>query len=149
MTYPSAIHPYTRFWPCYISAFFQWLCNCICRGGVTPLTSPPPTPKTRSGTHVSVAGDGSATGGIRPWTPGLRWVSNCARVCVRISFSLFTCISVPGCSDRSLHSRRLSRILSATSAVEVGRSVRSPEAGCHCGLYPCRARYSSTPAIST
>ncbi|KAG7244375.1 hypothetical protein INR49_002744 [Caranx melampygus] len=80
--------------------------------GPTPLTSPPPTPKTRSGTPVSVAGDGSATGGTKPWTAGLR----------------------------SLHRRRLYQIPSATSAVEVGRSTRSPEVDCHCGLCLFRAR---------
>lgn len=47
-------------------------------------------------------------------------------------------------TDRSPHSTQHSPIHLATSAVEVGRSVRSPEADCHCGLCPCRARYSHT-----
>lgn len=47
-------------------------------------------------------------------------------------------------TDRSPHSTQRSPIHSATSAVEDGRSVRSPEADCHYGLCPCRARYSHT-----
>lgn len=46
----------------------------VCRDGATQSTSLLRTTKTRSGTPVSVAGDGSATGGIMPWTPGLRCV---------------------------------------------------------------------------
>lgn len=48
----------------------------------------PLTPTTRSGTPVSVAGDGSATGGTKPWTPGLRCV--CVCVCHNICTSTFT-----------------------------------------------------------
>lgn len=45
---------------------------CVSRDGPTPLTSPPPTLKIRSGTPVSVAGDGFVTGGTKQWTPGQR-----------------------------------------------------------------------------
>lgn len=45
--------------------------------------------------------------------------------------------------DRSPHNRRLSQILSATSAVEAGRSVRSPGVVSPYGRCPCRERYSS------
>lgn len=47
-------------------------------------------------------------------------------------------------ADRSPHSPQCCQIPSVTSAVEVGRSMRSPEAGCHFGPCPSRARYSHT-----
>lgn len=47
---------------------------CVSRDGPMPSISLPPILKTRSGTPVSVAGDGSATGSTKQWTPGLRWV---------------------------------------------------------------------------
>lgn len=114
----------------------------IYRGGPIPSTSLPPTPKTKSGTPVSVAGDGSATGGIKPWTPGQRWV--CVYVCV-VCLCVKAAVCLPLsylCTDRSRHSRRLCQIPSVTSAVVAGRSVKSPEVGWHCGLCPCRERYS-------
>lgn len=47
-------------------------------------------------------------------------------------------------ADRSPHNTQRSPIHSVTSAVEVGRSMRSPEADCHSGPCPSRARYSRT-----
>ena len=64
-------HQFPCFSPCLV---FNDLDVCTGRGGLTPSISLPSTPKTRSGTPVSVAGDGSATGGTKPWTPGLRCV---------------------------------------------------------------------------
>lgn len=73
----------------------------------------------------------------------------CVHMCVFELFSLFTGISLPVCADRSPHSSHLYQIPSATSAVEVGRSMRNPGAGCHYGLCLCRARYTYTHTTST
>lgn len=120
----------------------------VCRDGATQLTSLLRTTKTRGGTLASVAGDGSATRGIKPWIPGLRCVLSslsvyilCAFVCVSKVLRLFTYVSLPLYPDRSRHSTYLSQIHSVTSAVEAGRSARSPEDGCHCGQCPYRAGY--------
>lgn len=79
----------------FLSALFGAGGICVCRDGTTPLTSPPPTPKTRSGTPVSVAGDGSATGGTKPWTSGLRWVLYCVYPCVYVCVKLLVCSPAP------------------------------------------------------
>lgn len=75
-----------------------WLFNVqfhVPRDGATQSTSPLRTTKTRSGTPVSVAGDGSATGGITPWIPGLRCVQSSLIVHI---FSAFVCISIEYCT---------------------------------------------------
>lgn len=70
--------------------------------GPTPWTSPPRTPKTRSGTPASDAGDGSATGHTKPWTAGLR----CVCVCLFVHRRLISCVwpTDPPTADESSRS---------------------------------------------
>lgn len=80
---------FSHFPPFWIFCLFNIHIH-VCRDGATQSTSLLRTTKTRSGTPVSVAGDGSATGGIKPWIPGLRCVLSslsvhilCAFMCVQ------------------------------------------------------------------
>ena len=88
--------PYPPFWIfCLFNIHIR-----VCRGGATQSTSLLRTTKTKSGIPVSVAGDGSATGGIKPWTSGLRFVLSsyqvssvqilCAFVCVCVFLKCYT-----------------------------------------------------------
>lgn len=90
--------------PCFgISFLFSGSrCLCVCRDGPTPWTSPPRTPKTRSGTPASDAGDGSATGHTKPWTAGLR----CVCVCLFVHRRLISCVwpTDPPTADESSRS---------------------------------------------
>lgn len=70
----SVTFAYTLFLFHFNRSFLKPWCHFICRDGATPSTSLPSTPKIRNGIPASVAGDGSATGDTKPWTPGQRWV---------------------------------------------------------------------------